>query len=166
MSQNTKPVSRLPIVFALVILVAFSLFFLIEFIDLSNNDLGVAEEELSEATYMDIVAPLLVNADPVNGAELVELYGCNACHGGSNAGHLAPGHTQVAEVAADRHPPLTAAAYLYESIIYPGAYLVEGYQNNMPRTYADQMPDEDLGDIIAYLLLPEAEKAALHEDSA
>ncbi|MBC8099359.1 MAG: hypothetical protein H7Y11_07945, partial [Armatimonadetes bacterium] len=52
---------------------------------------------------------------------------------------------------ATRRPPLTAEAYLYESILYPTAYEVEGYTGQMPRTYGE-LSDRDLGDIIAYLL--------------
>jgi hypothetical protein len=64
----------------------------------------------------------------------------------------------VALLAAERRPSLTAAAYVYESIIYPGAFIVDDYYNNMPRIYHDQIPDDELGDIIAYLLTPKAEQ--------
>jgi cytochrome c len=161
MSTETtkKKTSPLPIYIAGAILIVFALIFGWEFIQLSRATGG--EGDLTAQTYMDEVEPLLAGADPVHGAALVEQYGCNACHAGENAGRLAPGHAEVAERATERRPPLSAGGYIYESIIYPGAYIVEGYMNNMPRIYDDEIPADDLGDIIAYLLLTEEEKMAL-----
>ena len=45
------------------------------------------------------------------------------------------------------------ALYLYESIINPGAYVVEGYPANvMPANFKDQMTPQEIADIVAYLL--------------
>lgn len=45
-----------------------------------------------------------------------------------------------------------AEGYLFESIVLPEAYLVTGYTNIMPNTYADTLTDQDMADLIAYLL--------------
>lgn len=153
-----KKPSSIPIYIAIAILIVFSGIFVLEFLQLSEGTGGTDDENLTAETYMDVVEPLLVDADPESGRELVELWGCNACHAGANAGRLAPAHAEVMQLAAERRPPLTAAAYVYESIIYPGAYTVEGYQGNMPRIYEQQMPEDELGDIIAYLISPLAEQ--------
>lgn len=145
-----KP-SALPIYLALGFLLVFGFVFIIEFLDLSDVSGGIPDDDLTADSYMDQVTPLLVDADPVRGAELATLYGCNGCHGDDSQVY-APRHSALSEVIADRRPPLQPAAYIYESILYPGAFVVEGYQNNMPRIYAGQIPPEDLGDIIAYLL--------------
>jgi mono/diheme cytochrome c family protein len=43
--------------------------------------------------------------------------------------------------------------YIYTSIIDPGAVVVEGYPDNlMPRTFEDIFTEEELADIIAYLV--------------
>jgi hypothetical protein len=43
--------------------------------------------------------------------------------------------------------------YLYTSITNPNAYIVEGYQPNvMIQTYGQTLSDQDLADILAYLL--------------
>ncbi len=152
--KSTRRTSLLPIYIALALLGVFVVIFLVEFLDLSKSSGGTQAEALTAETYVDVVASLLSNANSQNGEVLLQQYGCNACHAGQNAGRLAPAHSEVAQVAAVRRPPLTAAAYVYESIIYPGAFIVEGYERNMPRIYADQIPDDELGDIIAYLLLP------------
>lgn len=150
-AQTRRP-SMVPVIIVSIILVAFVIFFVVEFLILSESSSGVAEDELTADTYMDIVTPLLASADPARGEELILQYGCTACHGGENAGRLAPDWSSLREVAADRRSPLTAAAYVYESIIHPGAYTVEGYVNNMPRLYDEQISEADLGDIIAYLI--------------
>jgi mono/diheme cytochrome c family protein len=96
---------------------------------------------------------LLANADPARGEGLVTRYGCTSCHAGAGAqNRLAPEWTGLAERAADRHPPLPAAAYVYESIVYPRAVEIEGYSGQMPLIYARTIPEADLGDILAYLL--------------
>lgn len=155
-----KSPSKVPIYVAVGILVVFSVIFVIELSQLSEETGGIEDEAITADAYMDVVEPLLVDAEPENGVELVELYGCTACHGGANAGRLAPGYANVAAVAGERRPPMTAAAYIYESIIYPGAYIVEGYQNNMSRIYESQIPPDELGDIIAYLLLDDEARSA------
>jgi len=155
---ETQPQNRRtkqwPVFIALAVLVVFAVFFVIELVQLSQDDRGVDEGELSEQTYVDTVNRLLDDADPDRGPSLVQEHGCNACHGGTNADRLAPGFDDLWEVAAERHPPLTGPAYVYESIIYPGAYIVEGYPSNMPRIYAERIPDDELGHIIAYLVAP------------
>ncbi len=152
MSENLpRQPSALPVYVALFILLAFVIVFLIEFAQLTHGSGGTEDELLTEDTYIQIVMRLLENADPDNGEQLVLQYGCTTCHAGVNAGRLAPAFTLLPDIMGDRRPPLTAAAYVYESIIYPGAYTVEGYVNNMPRIYEEQIADDDLGDIIAYL---------------
>lgn len=161
--MESKPQGRRtklwPVYIALFILIGFGAIFAVELVQLSRDNRGVAEGELSEQTYMDRVNRLLRNADPERGRALVQEHGCNACHGGANAGRLAPGFDDLWQVAAERHPPLTAAAYVYESIIYPGAYIVEGYPSNMPRIYDERIPDDELGHIIAYLIAPPASES-------
>ena len=150
--ETTRRTSVLPVFIALAILAVFLVVFAIEFIDLSKSSGGVDNEQLTAETYMDIITPLLEDADANRAEALLTTYGCFACHAGNGAGRLAPSHLDLAVIAAERRPPLTAAAYVYESIIYPGAFVVDGYPNNMPRIYEDQIPEDELGDIITYLI--------------
>lgn len=108
-------------------------------------------ELLSADAYLVRVEPLLQNANPANGAALIEQYECYACHIAGAPG-IAPVLTGVGRIAAERRPPLTAAAYLYESILYPHVHLVEGYIDSMPRNFGERLSDQELGDLIAYLL--------------
>jgi len=154
--SSQKAANRLPIYFAGGILTISVILFAVLFLLLSDNPTGISDEDLTSDTYMDIVESLLINADAARGEILVESYGCNVCH--SDESNIpAPKHSDVVSVAAERRPPLTAAAYIYESIVYPGAYVVDEYNDIMARTYGDEIPDADLGDIIAYLLAEKSE---------
>jgi mono/diheme cytochrome c family protein len=113
---------------------------------------AASAETLSAETYMDVVEPLLANANPENGPALLQRHGCNGCHMGSAvANNLAPSFVGMREQLPERRPPLQPEAYLYEAIVYPNAHQVEGYVAQMPVTYGD-MPDQELGDMMAYLL--------------
>ncbi|MFN8379226.1 MAG: c-type cytochrome [Anaerolineae bacterium] len=97
------------------------------------------------------VAALLANADAARGADLVVSNQCVNCHIYA-AGMAAPGWNGLADRAGQRQPPLSAAAYLYESITEPTAYVVEGYAPAMPENFKETLTPEELGDIIAHLL--------------
>ncbi|MFW5748959.1 MAG: c-type cytochrome, partial [Chloroflexota bacterium] len=154
-------VSALPIVIAIVVLVVFSVIFLLEFLDLSQGTGGLTEEQITADSYMDVVEPLLVGADPEEGALHMVTYGCTTCHGNN----LAPDFETTIANAAQRRPPMRAEAYIYEAIIHPGAHVVEPYQNNMPRVYDDTVSDDDLGDMIAYLAGLPADTSAAAPDA-
>lgn len=121
--------------------------------------LGVSDDQppetLTPNTYMDKVSALLANADPANGDRLIDQYECHVCHRGTSANVIAPSYVGIAERAAARRPPLTAAAYIYESITHPTAFIVSGFAAAMPQNYAERLSDRELGDIIAYLLTPD-----------
>lgn len=113
---------------------------------------GVPDAELTETTYLETVSALLIDADPINGEQLMRSQGCLSCHGESAvAVNLAPTFEGIAITALQRRPPLTAATYLYEAIVYPDTHLVTGYTTVMPGNYGD-LPEETLGDMLAYLL--------------
>jgi hypothetical protein len=45
-----------------------------------------------------------------------------------------------------------ADEYIRQSILDPGAYLVPGYQDSMPRDLSRDLPPTDLEALVAYLL--------------
>jgi mono/diheme cytochrome c family protein len=63
---------------------------------------------------------------------------CEICHKIGEKGMRAPDLGGVGARAAKRRPGVSAKQYMIESLIDPGAYLVEGYPNIMPR--ADKPP--------------------------
>ncbi|PYM47890.1 MAG: hypothetical protein DME14_13185 [Candidatus Rokuibacteriota bacterium] len=58
---------------------------------------------------------------------------CEVCHKIGEKGTRAPDLAGVGARAAKRKPGQSAKQYLIESLLDPGAYLVEGYPNIMPR---------------------------------
>ena len=58
---------------------------------------------------------------------------CEICHKIGQKGTRAPDLAGVGAIAAKRKPGMSAKAYLVESLLDPGAYLVEGYPNIMPK---------------------------------
>lgn len=145
-----------PVYVVIGLLIVFAAFFVYELLSYDPTATAPAAEPVSETAYAEQVAELLTDADPANGAVLIETYGCIACHRLGAANNIAPSYEGIAARAAERRPPMPAAAYIYESIVNPSAYVVEGYPNSMIQNFATQLSDRELGDIIAYLLTPEA----------
>ncbi|MBZ0293371.1 MAG: cytochrome c [Anaerolineae bacterium] len=157
MSTKTAAATRWPVYVVLAMLLIVAAIFVVLFVQSSEPvTTNQPAEVLTSETYLDKVEPLLADAHPENGDALVVTYDCAACHRAGVANHIAPSFEGVAERAAERRPPLTAAAYIYESIIYPYAYEVQGFGGVMPHDYATRLSEDELGDIIAYLLSPDA----------
>ena len=97
----------------------------------------------------------LTTANVENGSRLIDEYGCGACHRQA-ADRIAPSFVGLAERASSRPDSPSAEVYIYESIMFPGKYIVEGYADSMVKNYPDRLSTEELGDIIAYLLSADA----------
>lgn len=69
-----------------------------------------------------------------------------------NKSHLAPSLLGISELAGDRVSGLSAVEYLKESIVEPAAYVVEGYEPTMDIAYKYLFSEEDLNDLIAFML--------------
>lgn len=101
------------------------------------------------------------NAD--NGNTLANTLGCAACHVSAPVGPLwaasgdQPGIGTRAQTRI-QEPGYTGSAttpeqYLFESIVLPGAHVVEGFQDGvMPKDYGDKMTLQDVADMIAHLM--------------
>jgi mono/diheme cytochrome c family protein len=92
--------------------------------------------------------------DPVaRGHQLYRSLGCANCHEPNLFGQrLGPPLDHIGTVAATRRPGLSAEDYIRQSIVDPGAYLVPGYQDSMPRDLGRDLPPTDLDALVAYLL--------------
>ncbi len=83
--------------------------------------------------------------------------GCSACHsvdGSEQVGESrrAPTWQGISERAGDRVPGLSAEEYFRESIMDPGAYIVEGYSDLMPGIFSFLLSEEDIDSLVAFLL--------------
>ncbi len=121
-----------------------------------------SESSSTDTTYAglpDTLAGLLPNADVVHGGELAVQQGCTACHSlDKDMRVIGPSFYDVGQVAAARVAGEGAAFYLYNSIIHPNQYVVETFLPGlMPQTYGEQLSEQDLADLIAYLLTRQGE---------
>ncbi|MGL4649498.1 MAG: c-type cytochrome [Caldilineaceae bacterium] len=109
-------------------------------------------EEILAGVPADL-AEAIANADIANGPTLATNNGCIGCHALDPAVVMTgPTWHNVGDTALIRIPGTSPAEYLHQSIVAPGSFLVPGYVNVMPATYADTLSTEDLGTLIAYLL--------------
>jgi mono/diheme cytochrome c family protein len=144
----------IPVLMVIVLLIVFGTFFLVEF--LTADPTATEVESLSDERLEEQVVPLLENADPARGETLLTTYTCVACHRVGAENGVAPSFVGISERAGERRPPLSAAAYVYQSIIDPATYLVEGYPAVMPHNFEERISDQEVGDIVAYLLTSDA----------
>ena len=159
MTSSASKTARWPVYLVIGLFIIVTIIFLVAFTLTTETELAIsptAVSQLTADTYMDKVLTMLEGANATRGAALVEQFGCTACHREGAVNKIAPSFEGIAARAASRRPPLTAAAYIYESITNPMAYVVEGYNPAMPQNFAQQLSDRQLGDIIAYLLTPTA----------
>jgi mono/diheme cytochrome c family protein len=78
---------------------------------------------------------------------------CAACH--SNIGDVTivgPSLAGIATRAETRIPGMDARAYIEESILAPDAFINEGFDDLMPKTFGRILSGEELDALIAYLL--------------
>ncbi len=94
-------------------------------------------------------------ADPAaRGQQLAQQYGCLGCHsidGNPGVGPTWKGLYDEDVKLADGSDVDADEAYLYESIVDPGAKIVEGFTNVMPPTFGDQLSEDQISDIIAFI---------------
>lgn len=87
--------------------------------------------------------------DPAAGQKLFAEK-CSACHADQDG--VAPGRIGMGQRAATRIAGMSAADYLHQSIVDPGAFVVPNFKNIMPTTFSQQLTDQEINDLVAYLL--------------
>lgn len=97
--------------------------------------------------------------DPqVRAGEVVFIRECARCHSlVEDAIIVGPSMAGVASRAAERVPGQDAHTYLMTSIMRPGDYLVEGYQDLMPQDLAKSLTGEEIDQVVAFLLTLQGE---------
>lgn len=99
----------------------------------------------------DSAAELDLPPAAAEGRDVARSNGCAACHGSNGEGVVGPPFVGLfgSEVAFQNHEPVIAdREYIVESIVDPGAKLVEGYNLPMPRT---ELSDGEIDDVVAYI---------------
>jgi len=81
--------------------------------------------------------------------------GCSGCHAGGAAAPATEEQWRLVNeerLAEPQFADYTAEQYIVESIVNPGAYVVDGYAAGaMPATFGNQMSVQDIADVIAYV---------------
>jgi mono/diheme cytochrome c family protein len=95
--------------------------------------------------------------DPTAGEEVFNQAAapaCNTCHSLQPGEDLVgPSLAGIGNQAGTRVSGQSAEAYLRESVTDPDAHVVEGYNANiMPAVYASQLSDQQIQDLVAYML--------------
>lgn len=101
--------------------------------------------------------------DPARGEQLAASLGCTACHITTPTGPAwlpsadQPGIGTRAQTSFSQEgytgKALDAFQFLFESIVNPNAYITPGFAAGlMPGTYGDTLTEQDLADLIHYLL--------------
>ena len=65
---------------------------------------------------------------------------------------VGPNLANVNERAGSRVEGMGAEDYLRDSILHPGVFITPGYRGAMYAFYADALSDQDVNDLIAYLM--------------
>jgi len=99
-------------------------------------------------------APEAPATEPVaRGRQLYHSLGCANCHELNLFGQpLGPPLDHVGTLAGTRRPGVSAEDYVRQSILDPGAFVVPGYQDSMPRDLGRDLSPTDLDALVAYLL--------------
>ncbi len=142
--------SQAAVILTIALFAVVAFVFVIAFIVTSAAAATVPSPANSQS-YAAEAAAALEGSSAATGEALVADQNCIACHALGN-GALAPLFAGIADRAAERRRPLSAEQYLYEAIMYPGAYVLEAYANSMPNDYDDRLSQQEIGHIIAYLL--------------
>lgn len=86
------------------------------------------------------------------GRQVYRALDCGRCHHvAGDGGRLGPELTRAGAVAEQRRPG-GAADYLRQSLTDPGAYVVPGERDTMPRGLVLGLSASDLDALVAYLL--------------
>lgn len=78
---------------------------------------------------------------------------CSTCHSLTpDVVLVGPSLAGIATRAADRVPGQSAEAYLRNSILHPGDYVVDGFNNVMAQNLGEVLDSDQINNIIAFLL--------------
>jgi hypothetical protein len=110
-----------------------------------------------------IVLQVQIGGNPTRGQTLFETvigdlgYACATCHAiEGDTVLIGPSLAGIGETASTRVDGEVAERYIFHSIIEPQAYIVAGFEepekNIMPEDYRSRFTDQEIFDIIAYLL--------------
>ena len=112
-------------------------------------------QSLGGGTTDSTAAPITVDPDAAaRGAVLAEGQGCLQCHttdGRPGSGPTWKGLAGSVRPLASGEEVIADDTYLFNSIVDPANQVVDGYQDIMPKFYADQLDDDQITDLVEYI---------------
>ena len=94
--------------------------------------------------------------NPERGQQVAQTAGCAGCHSIDGTVIVGPswkGLFGKTETFADGSTAVVDAAYIRESILTPSAKVVADFPDGvMPKTFGDQLSEEQIVDLIAYIM--------------
>ena len=111
---------------------------------------GAQAVETTEPAAGDTGEIDLASADYDLGFELY-LANCAQCHGAQDASQ-GPSLSNMRDSAATRIEGVAPADYVHQSIVDPGAYVVDGYENIMPASFGEQFSAHELDSLVRFIL--------------
>lgn len=112
-----------------------------------NNSAAPVSVQASAGLVGDATAGELLFSQSIEGQAA-----CIACHTIDESRLVGPGLGGIATRAETRVGGLSAEDYIFTSIVAPANYVVEGYANVMPSSFGDSLSEQQVSDIVAYLL--------------
>ena len=95
------------------------------------------------------VLALVPNADLYAGQRLFHARACDACHNLDTTPLVGPGLGGISQRVPQHYTSLEVD--VLRSIVLPSEYLVPGFSDVMPFTYGNQLRQEELADLIAFV---------------
>lgn len=125
-----------------------------ETVTTTQSEGGAPANDGSAGILPATIAEKLASADKANGLLLTQKNACIGCHSLSEDVKLVgPSWYGLADQAGERVKGQSAEEYLYASIVKPNEFVVEGYASGlMLQTYGETLSEQDMADIISYLL--------------
>lgn len=108
-----------------------------------------SDTEIDAETDAQFATFTLTGGDYDLGFE-VYLRECASCHGAQDG--IGPGLRTMHDKAATRVEGMAADEYVYQSVVEPGAFVVDGYNNMMPTTYGNTLTEDEIRGLIAFVL--------------
>ncbi len=117
-------------------------------------------ELLPEEIYVGLppeIADQLATADIASVEAIRSKYACAGCHSDvkDTQNKVGPSWYNLGNEAVEREDGVSPALYLYESIVEPRAFIVEGYESNsqaMPANFIEQMSEAEIATVVKFIL--------------
>jgi cytochrome c oxidase subunit 2 len=112
-------------------------------------------QSLGDGSTATSTLTITVDAEAAaRGAVLAEGQGCLQCHttdGRPGSGPTWKGLAGSIRPLASGEEVVADDSYLFNSIVDPANQVVEGFQDIMPKFYADQLDDTQITDLVEYI---------------